>query len=55
MQKNAFEILQNFKFEIIEECKVEELSSREKYWINYYKTYSANGYNATAGGEDNKK
>ena len=40
----------NFTYEIIEECKRENLSEREKYWINYYNTYY-NGYNETKGGE----
>lgn len=40
----------NFSYEIIEECKKEELFEKEKYWIKYYNTYS-NGYNETEGGE----
>lgn len=44
--------LDNFKFEIIEECKVEELGEKEKYWVEYYDTFY-NGYNQTAGGEGN--
>ena len=34
----------NFSFEIIEECSVEQLTEREKYWINYYDTFY-HGYN----------
>lgn len=45
--------LQNFKFEVLEECKVEELSQKEKYYIALYDTYN-HGYNSTSGGEDNK-
>jgi len=41
--------IENFSFEIIEECSVEELNEKEKYWINYYNTYF-NGYNQTLGG-----
>lgn len=41
--------LENFKFEIIEECDYEKLNEREMYWIAYYDSYS-NGYNETLGG-----
>ena len=42
--------IENFSFEVIEECPREKLSEREKYWITYYDTYH-NGYNETKGGE----
>lgn len=42
--------IDNFKFEILEECKPEELKSKEIYWIQYYDTFH-NGYNATPGGD----
>jgi len=42
--------IQNFIFEIIEECPVEQLNEREKYWINYYNSYR-HGYNGTEGGD----
>lgn len=42
----------NFKFEIIEECQQDELDEREIYWIGYYDGYNnKNCYNATRGGE----
>lgn len=41
--------LQNFTFEVLEECNTNDLDSREKYWISYYDTHQ-NGYNKTAGG-----
>ena len=41
----------NFYFEILENCSIEELNEKEKYWINYYNTYK-NGYNMTFGGSD---
>ena len=41
--------LENFKFEILEECSEELLPGREIYWIGYYNTY-ANGYNESPGG-----
>lgn len=41
--------INNFKFEIIEECEKERLPEREKYWVKYFDCYK-NGYNCTAGG-----
>lgn len=40
----------NFKFEIIEECKNEELNQKEIYWIDYFDTFF-HGYNQTLGGD----
>lgn len=45
--------LENFNFEILEECKIEELDEKEKYWIKYYQTYppeAGKGYNENEGG-----
>ena len=42
--------IENFKFEVLEECTNEQLDEREKYWIAYYNTYE-NGYNRTRGGQ----
>ena len=42
--------IENFSFEIIEECKPEQLNLKEQYWIDYYDSYN-NGYNMTSGGE----
>lgn len=39
-----------FKFEVIEECSIEELNEREIYWIAQYDSFN-NGYNMTLGGE----
>ena len=36
--------LENFSFEILEECKVEELDQKEKYYIQFYQSLE-NGYN----------
>lgn len=48
----------NFDFEIIEECTIEELQQKEKYWINYFESCVLNGkdkgYNLTYGGEEYK-
>jgi len=40
----------NFTFEIIEICSVEDLDSREIYYIKKYETYKK-GYNMTLGGD----
>lgn len=42
--------LENFSFEIIKECLVQDLNEEEKYWIKYYDTFF-NGYNLTFGGD----
>lgn len=42
--------IDNFKFEIIEECKSEELNKREVHWIDYFDTFF-HGYNQTLGGD----
>lgn len=39
-----------FTYEILEECSLDKLNEREKYWINYYDTIN-NGYNCLPGGE----
>lgn len=41
--------IENFIFEIIEECSKEELIQKEVYWINYYDSFK-NGYNMNPGG-----
>lgn len=41
---------ENFTVEAVEECEPEELSEKEKYWIQYYGTFHY-GYNATTGGD----
>ena len=44
----------NFTFEVIEECKQEDLNEREQYWIQYYDSFN-NGYNLTMGGDGTVK
>ena len=41
---------ENFQFEILEECSLDELDEKERYWINYYNTYKGFGYNCSEGG-----
>ena len=42
--------IENFTFEILEECSQEQLNEREKYWIKEFNTFY-NGYNQTLGGD----
>ena len=41
--------VENFSFEILEECDRSELNNRETYWIDFYNTTTF-GYNMTKGG-----
>ena len=44
--------IENFTFEILEECSKEMCGQRERYWIEYYKSYEPEfGYNKTMGNE----
>lgn len=45
--------VENFKFEIVEECEPIKsiLDEREQYWINFYNCVIPNGYNGTYGGQ----
>lgn len=44
--------LDNFSFEILEECLKTELDNKEKYWIAYFDSYNPEkGYNETKGGQ----
>lgn len=40
--------IENFNFEVIE--RTEDYNEREKYWINYYRSYKPYGYNICEGG-----
>lgn len=42
--------IENFSFEIIEECSIEQLDEREKYWIKQLNSQQL-GYNMTEGGD----
>ena len=41
--------LQNWTFELLEECERDELNNREKFYISYYRSNEF-GYNKTIGG-----
>lgn len=47
--KMAEEGLDNFTFQLVEECDKTQLNDREKYFINYYSS-NEYGYNKTSGG-----
>lgn len=43
----------NFEFKILEEISDELLNEKEKYWINFYKSFDREyGYNLTTGGDN---
>ena len=37
--------VENFTFNIIEQCSIEQLDERENYWISFYQCLYPNGYN----------
>lgn len=43
--------IDNFLFEIIEECNQEMMEERERFWIKELNTQEPNGYNITPGGK----
>ena len=43
--------IENFSYEIIEECSPEQLDAREIYWIKQLNSLTPNGYNITSGGQ----
>lgn len=46
--------IENFSFEVLEECSEEELDQREQYYISFFNSYE-NGYNMTQGRQNNKE
>ena len=42
----------NFSFEVIQECDQQQLSQREIYWIDFYNSLIPNGYNMIPGGSN---
>ena len=41
--------IENFTFEVLDECSAEEQPAREKYWVEYYRSMEY-GYNIKSGG-----
>ena len=50
IRKNSFEM---FSWEILEECKIEELNDKEQFWIKTLNCITPYGYNYTYGGQNN--
>ena len=46
--------IENFIFEVLEQCSKDELNDREIYWIKKYDSFK-NGYNMTPGGNEPSK
>ena len=44
--------IDNFKFEVVEECTIDELNELEIYYIQYFNSLVPNGYNQQYGGVD---
>lgn len=43
--------IENFKFEVLEECTKSELDTKEVWYISQYQTHSKKGYNQDDGGD----
>lgn len=41
--------IENFTFEVLDECATEDQAAREKYWVDYYRSMEY-GYNIKSGG-----
>lgn len=41
-----------FSFQILEECEIKDLDSKEQYWIEAYNSLVPNGYNMIQGGSN---
>lgn len=46
--------IENFSFEIIEECVAEQLDEKEQFWIKKFNSLAPNGYNILPGGQKNR-
>lgn len=42
--------IENFSFQIVEQCDIDKLDEKENYWINFYQSLVPNGYNMIQGG-----
>ena len=45
---------ENFYYEVLEFCSLENLDDRERYYIAKYNSITPNGYNVLIGGQKNK-
>lgn len=46
---------ENFSYEILEECSIDELNEKEVYWIEKLQATKNGNYNILVGGQDRKK
>lgn len=46
---------ESFVYDVLEECSMDELDSKERYYIDLYNSLSPNGYNMLIGGRYYKK
>lgn len=46
---------ENFEWEVIEECSIQDIDEKEKYYIQQYNSLVPNGYNISTGGQKNKR
>ena len=47
--------LDNFTYEVLEQCEIEELDAKERYWIGLLNCITPNGYNILSGGQKYRK
>lgn len=47
--------LDNFIYEVLEQCAAEELDEKERYWISLLNCITPNGYNILSGGQKYRK
>lgn len=47
--------IENFEFDILEECSIEDLNSKETFYIKKYNSLYPNGYNIHAGGSTRQR
>lgn len=45
--------IENFSFEVLEECPIDKLDEKEIFWIKELNTLNPNGYNISQGGTGN--
>lgn len=45
---------ENFDWKIVEECSVDDIDDKERYYIQYFNTLAPNGYNILPGGQKHR-
>ena len=46
---------ESFNCFVVEQCGLDELDNKEKYYINYYNSTTPNGYNILSGGQRSRR